>query len=80
MGKALRRGCRYPCYSTFGKWVGDGMQELEILGCDEVVRSVCLAPLIRGEVGIGAVVKSWVRRWEDGYRERVRLGRGVRRI
>jgi hypothetical protein len=60
--KARRKNCRYPCYSTFGKWVGNkgiGHQGWESNGCEKI-NNFCKAPLVKGRVGLDVVVWEWV--------------------
>ncbi|KUJ18779.1 uncharacterized protein LY89DRAFT_504606 [Mollisia scopiformis] len=61
MEKALEYKCRYPCYSTFGLWIGNkgiGAQGWEANGCERV-HNICKAPLMRGKVGLWAAVEDW---------------------
>lgn len=74
--RARREHCRYPCYSTFGKWVGDkgiGNQYWESNGCEKV-HNFCKAPLMIGRVGVDVVVWKWFRESLDRGRSLVLWG------
>lgn len=62
LAKAKFKNCRYPCYSTFGKWVGNkgiGHQGWESNGCEKV-NNFCKAPLMKGRIGLDVVIWDWV--------------------